>query len=187
MTKIIFDKCFAICMMFLLLVPMLVIAILVKLTSKGPALHWSERVGQNSNIFLMPKFRTMHAGTPQVATHLINDPAQYVTPFGRLLRKFSLDELPQLWSIFAGDMSVVGPRPALFNQKDLISLRKKKGIDALKPGLTGLAQVSGRDDLELDEKVDYDLDYLNRQSLRLDIQLILATAGVVLKRSGISH
>lgn len=187
MTKIIFDKCFTICMMFLLLIPMLVIAILVKLTSKGPVLHWSERVGQNSTIFLMPKFRTMHTGTPQVATHLIDNPAQYVTPFGRLLRKFSLDELPQLWSIFVGDMSVVGPRPALFNQQDLILMREKKGIDALKPGLTGLAQVSGRDDLELDEKVDYDFDYLNRQSLLLDIKLILATASVVLKRSGISH
>lgn len=165
----------------------LIIWIAVRLTSKGPALYWSNRVGQNNRIFKMPKFRSMLIGTPAVATHLINDPKVYLTPIGSFLRQSSLDELPQLWSILLGDMSFVGPRPALFNQDDLIELRKKCGVDLLLPGLTGWAQVNGRDELPISEKVKLDAEYLKRQSFWFDIKILWMTLLKVLRRDGVSH
>jgi O-antigen biosynthesis protein WbqP len=169
------------------LVPILLTALAVKLTSKGPALYWSDRVGQNNVLFSMPKFRSMRTDTPAVATHLLKDGQNYLTPIGSFLRKSSLDELPQIWSILVGDMSVVGPRPALFNQDDLVALRTEKGVHRLKPGLTGWAQVNGRDDLTIPDKVDLDADYLARMGLGFDIRIIWMTAVKVLTRSGISH
>ncbi len=163
---------------------------LIKLTSKGPALYWSQRVGQNNDLFTMPKFRSMHVGTPQIATHLMNqqqNPNAYLTPIGSFIRKTSLDELPQLWSVLRGDMSVVGPRPALFNQDDLIALRTEKGVHVLKPGITGWAQINGRDELPIPEKVALDSYYLNHQSILLDIKIILLTAIKVLRRDNITH
>lgn len=168
-------------------IPLLVIAILVKLTSKGPAIHWSKRIGQNNALFLMPKFRSMFVETPQLATHLLGDTKAYVTPLGRILRKTSLDEIPQLYSILIGDMSFVGPRPALYNQDDLISLRTSKGIEKLKPGLTGWAQINGRDDLPIPVKVEFDYVYLNKMSLLLDFQILFLTVYKVLKSDGIKH
>jgi O-antigen biosynthesis protein WbqP len=163
------------------------IVLLVKLTSKGPALYFSNRVGKYNIIFKMPKFRTMCLGTPVVATHLLSDSAQYLTPVGSFLRKSSLDELPQLWSILVGDMSFVGPRPALFNQDDLITFRTHYGIDKLVPGLTGWAQVSGRDELSIPVKVQYDLEYLQKQSFWFDIKILGLTFLKVVRRVGISH
>lgn len=163
---------------------------LIKLTSKGPALYWSQRVGQNNDLFTMPKFRSMHVGTPQIATHLMNqqqNPNAYLTPIGSFIRKTSLDELPQLWSVLKGDMSVVGPRPALFNQDDLIALRTEKGVHVLKPGITGWAQINGRDELPIPEKVSLDSYYLNNQCLLLDIKIILLTVIKVLRRDNITH
>ncbi|OYU45458.1 MAG: hypothetical protein CFE44_07405 [Burkholderiales bacterium PBB4] len=165
----------------------LILAILVGLTSKGPVLYWSQRVGRNNCIFSMPKFRTMRTGTPTVATHLLADPAQYLTPIGGFLRKSSLDELPQLWSIFNGDMSFVGPRPALFNQDDLIALRTQCGVHALTPGLTGWAQVNGRDELAIARKVELDHEYLQRKSLIFDIQILGMTFLKVIRRDNVSH
>ena len=159
----------------------------VKLTSKGPALYWSDRVGQDNEIFRMPKFRSMRVDTPAVATHLLKDPDTYLTPIGSFLRKSSLDELPQLWSILRGDMSFVGPRPALFNQDDLIALRSEAGVDKLLPGLTGWAQVNGRDELPIPQKVALDAEYMRRQSLWFDIAILWMTFLKVLKRDGISH
>lgn len=159
----------------------------VRLTSKGPALYWSDRVGRNNKIFRMPKFRSMRIGTPAVATHLLKDPNAYLTPIGSFLRKSSLDELPQLWSILRGDMSFVGPRPALFNQDDLIALRSEAGVDKLLPGLTGWAQVNGRDELPILQKVALDAEYMRRQSLWFDIAILWMTFLKVLKRDGISH
>ena len=171
----------------LILLPVLVVSMLVKLTSKGPVLYWSHRVGKSNVIFEMPKFRSMKVDTPAVATHLLADPKSVLTPVGDFLRKSSLDELPQLWSIFKGDMSFVGPRPALFNQEDLVALRTKKGVHELIPGLTGWAQVNGRDELPIPQKVDLDVEYLHHQSLWLDIKIIWWTCIKVIKKDGVSH
>lgn len=170
-----------------LLVPVLLVAVLVRLTSKGPALYWSDRVGRNNTIFKMPKFRSMQMGTPAVATHLLPDPDSYLTPIGSFLRKSSLDELPQLWSIVKGDMSFVGPRPALFNQHDLIELRTRSGIHELLPGLTGWAQINGRDELPIPQKVALDIEYLQKISLWLDIKIIFLTGLKVLRRENVVH
>ena len=180
----IFLGCLAALVLF---VPVLLVAMAVRLTSKGPALYWSDRVGRNNVIFKMPKFRSMRVGTPAVATHLLADARSHLTPIGSFLRKSSLDELPQLWSILAGDMSFVGPRPALFNQQDLIALRTEQGVHNLVPGLTGWAQVNGRDELPIPEKVKLDVAYLQRQSLWFDIRILWLTFIKVLKRDGVSH
>ena len=171
----------------LLLVPLLLVALLVRLTSSGPVLYWSDRVGRNNKIFRMPKFRSMKVGTPAVATHLLDNPAPYLTPIGSFLRKSSLDELPQLWSILKGDMSFVGPRPALFNQADLIALRTRHGVHELLPGLTGWAQVNGRDELPIPQKVALDVAYLQSRSLRLDIKILFLTVLKVARRDNITH
>ncbi len=170
-----------------LLIPALVVALLVRLTSKGPVLYWSDRVGLNNTIFKMPKFRSMRIDTPVVATHLLDNPGAYLTPIGSFLRKSSLDELPQLWSILKGDMSFVGPRPALFNQQDLIDLRTRCGVHTLLPGLTGWAQINGRDELPIPQKVALDAEYLHKKSLMLDIKVILWTGIKVLKRDNVRH
>ena len=171
----------------ILFVPVLLVAMAVRLTSKGPALYWSDRVGRNNVIFKMPKFRSMRVGTPAVATHLLGNPQAHLTPIGSFLRKSSLDELPQLWSILVGDMSFVGPRPALFNQQDLIALRTEQGVHELVPGLTGWAQVNGRDELPIPDKVKLDAEYLHQQSLSFDIRILWMTFLKVLNRDGISH
>ena len=163
------------------------VAGLVLLTSKGPVLYWSDRVGRNNTIFKMPKFRSMQMGTPAVATHLLSNPDAYLTPIGSFLRKSSLDELPQLWSIFKGDMSFVGPRPALFNQQDLIELRTKAGVHVLLPGLTGWAQINGRDELPIPQKVAFDVEYFHRRSFLFDIKIILLTALKVVRRDNVTH
>jgi O-antigen biosynthesis protein WbqP len=162
-------------------------ALLVKATSRGPVFYWSDRVGRDNKIFRMPKFRTMRVGTPAVATHLLADAAAYLTPIGPFLRTTSLDELPQLWSIVVGDMSFVGPRPALFNQDDLVALRTAAGVHRLVPGLTGWAQVNGRDELSIAEKVRLDSEYLARQSLSFDLKVLWLTCVQVLRREGIAH
>ena len=185
--KRVFDILLGCMVALLFLVPVLLVAIAVRLTSKGPALYWSDRVGQNNVIFKMPKFRSMRVGTPAVATHLLADAASHLTPIGSFLRKSSLDELPQLWSILMGDMSFVGPRPALFNQQDLIALRTEQGVHSLVPGLTGWAQVNGRDELPIPEKVKLDVVYLQRQSLWFDVRILWLTFVKVLKRDGVSH
>ncbi len=169
------------------IVPLLLVAVLVKLSSKGPVLYWSNRVGRNNVIFSMPKVRTMGVDTQVVATHLLHNPDQCLTPVGGFLRKSSLDELPQLWCILRGDMSVVGPRPALFNQQNLIEMRTEKGIHVMRPGLTGWAQINGRDELPIPEKVALDLYYLRHQSLAFDMKVILLTVLKVLRRDGIAH
>jgi O-antigen biosynthesis protein WbqP len=170
-----------------LFLPIIFVAIFVRFTSRGPIFYWSDRVGKNNKIFSMPKFRTMRIGTPEVATHLLDDPSSYLSPIGQFLRKNSLDELPQLWSIWNGDMSFVGPRPALFNQYDLIELRSKFGIDKLLPGLTGWAQINGRDDLAIPDKVNLDFEYLQKQSLFFDLKILVMTAFKVIQRHGVSH
>jgi O-antigen biosynthesis protein WbqP len=167
--------------------PVLLVAFLIKITSKGPVLYWSDRVGRNNCIFKMPKFRSMRLDTPAVATHLLENPDQWLTPIGSFLRKTSLDELPQLWSILVGDMSFVGPRPALFNQDDLIALRTQAGVHALVPGLTGWAQINGRDELPIPEKVKLDLEYLQRRSFGFDLWILWMTLLKVLRRDGVSH
>jgi O-antigen biosynthesis protein WbqP len=169
-----------------LAVPMLVIAAAVRATSPGPAIHWSKRVGRHDRLFLMPKFRTMRIDTPQLATHLLNDPERWLTPIGGFLRRSSLDELPQILSVLAGQMSLVGPRPALFNQDDLIALRARTGVNALRPGVTGWAQVNGRDELAIAEKVRMDEEYLSRRGLILDLRIILMTIARVVRRQGVS-
>lgn len=185
--KRVFDICLGCLAALILLVPVLLVAIAVRLTSKGPALYWSDRIGRNNVIFKMPKFRSMRVGTPAVATHLLADARSHLTPIGSFLRKSSLDELPQLWSILAGDMSFVGPRPALFNQQDLIALRTQQGVHTLVPGLTGWAQVNGRDELPIPKKVKLDVVYLQRQSLWFDVSILWLTFVKVLKRDGVSH
>ena len=170
-----------------LLFPLIAVAIAVKLTSKGPVLYWSDRVGRHNNIFKMPKFRSMREGTPAMATHLLANPKTYLTPIGSFLRISSLDELPQLWSIFVGDMSFVGPRPALFNQHDLIELRTLQGVHKLTPGLTGWAQVNGRDELPIPQKVALDIEYLQRQGFWFDVQILWLTFLKVVQRDGVSH
>lgn len=171
----------------LLLAPLLVVSVLVKLTSAGPALYWSDRVGRHNCIFKMPKFRTMKVGTPAVATHLLADANTYLTPIGSFLRKSSLDELPQIWSILKGDMRFVGPRPALFNQQDLIDLRTQHGVHALTPGLTGWAQINGRDELPIPQKVALDVEYLQNQSVWFDLKILVLTALKVLRRDNVAH
>lgn len=168
-------------------IPFFIIWVLIRVTSPGNAVHWSKRIGKNNEIFLMPKFRTMRIDTPQVATHLLNDGKNYITPIGSFLRKTSLDELPQLWSVLKGDMSLVGPRPALFNQYDLMELRTKAGVHTLVPGVTGWAQINGRDELSSEEKVKFDKEYLERRSVMFDLKIIFMTAFKVLLRKGISH
>ena len=185
--KRLFDVCLGCLAALVLFVPLLLVAMAVRLTSKGPALYWSDRVGRNNVIFKMPKFRSMRVGTPAVATHLLASPKAHLTPIGSFLRKSSLDELPQLWSILAGDMSFVGPRPALFNQQDLIALRTAQGVHTLVPGLTGWAQVNGRDELPIPDKVKLDVAYLQRQSLWFDIFIMWLTLVKVLRRDGVSH
>jgi O-antigen biosynthesis protein WbqP len=182
-----FDLLLAVCAAVLLAGPIVVIAFLVRSTSAGPALYWSERVGKNNRNFSMPKFRSMRMGTPAVATHLLHNPDTYVTTIGRFLRKTSLDELPQLWSILKGDMSFVGPRPALFNQADLIALRTRYGVHELSPGLTGWAQVTGRDELPIPQKVQRDVEYLRRRSFWFDLHILWLTAVKVLRGDGVSH
>ena len=185
--KRIFDLIFAMILLVVFSGPMVIIAILVKLTSKGPALYWSDRVGKNNVIFKMPKYRTMRVDTPAVATHLLTNHDQYCTAIGKFLRKFSLDELPQLFSVIRGNMSFVGPRPALFNQDDLIELRTQKGIHKLIPGITGWAQVNGRDDLPIPVKVEFDEYYLKHRSFLFDLKTVLMTFYNVLRTEGIQH
>lgn len=168
-------------------IPILLVAIAVRLTSKGPALYWSDRVGRNNVVFKMPKFRTMYVGTPVLATHLLDNPQKYLTPIGSFLRKSSLDELPQLWSILVGHMSFVGPRPALFNQQVLIQLRTRNNVHTLVPGLTGWAQVNGRDELPIPQKVALDVEYMERQGFCFDIKILLLTFLKVVRRDGVSH
>jgi O-antigen biosynthesis protein WbqP len=171
----------------LLIVPIIMVTLLVRLTSPGPALYWSDRIGRYNRVFRMPKFRTMRVGTPAVATHLLSDPAKHLTPIGGLLRRTSLDELPQLWSILRGDMSIVGPRPALFNQDDLVALRTAVGVHELTPGLTGWAQINGRDELAIPDKVKLDAEYMRRASLAFDVMIIVRTAMQAFFGRGVSH
>lgn len=185
--KRLFDLAAALVAAVLLVLPIVFVALAVRLTSRGPALYWSDRVGCHNRIFKMPKFRSMRIDTPAVATHLLQNPDQWLTPIGSFLRKSSLDELPQLWSIFKGDMSFVGPRPALFNQDDLIALRTEKGVHELVPGLTGWAQVNGRDELPIQQKVELDAEYLKRRSFLLDLKILWMTALKVVARHGVSH
>lgn len=185
--KRLFDLTVSLSAVLILMIPITLVAIIVKLTSPGPVLYWSNRVGKNNVIFKMPKFRTMQVGTPAVATHLLANPSSFLTPIGGFLRKSSLDELPQLWNIIKGDMSLVGPRPALFNQDDLIALRTESGVHKLLPGLTGWAQINGRDELPIPEKVKLDLEYMQKQSLLFDFVILWRTFIKVIARDGISH
>lgn len=185
--KRLFDVFLALVLCLLLLIPAAAVGLAVRMTSPGPVFYWSDRVGRRNRIFKMPKFRSMRVGAPAVATHLLADPAVYVTPIGSFLRKTSLDELPQLWSILKGDMSFVGPRPALFNQEDLIALRTQHGVDELVPGLTGWAQVNGRDELPILEKVKLDEEYLRCRSFWFDLRILWMTVVQVLRRDGVSH
>ena len=185
--KRVIDLVLSFCAGLLFLFPLALIALAVRLTSKGPALYWSDRVGKNNRIFRMPKFRSMRTDTPAVATHLLGDASNWLTPIGSFLRKSSLDELPQLWSILVGDMSFVGPRPALFNQHDLIALRTELGVHTLTPGLTGWAQVNGRDELPIPEKVKLDAEYAARRSFLFDVYILWLTFLKVIQRDGVSH
>lgn len=182
-----FDLVLAFFAFLLLIFPILIVALLVRVTSVGPVLYWSDRIGRNNKIFKMPKFRSMRIDTPAVATHLLPDPRQFLTPVGSFLRKSSLDELPQFWSIIKGDMSFVGPRPALFNQDDLIALRTQYGVDNLVPGLTGWAQINGRDELPISDKVKLDVEYMKHQSFWFDVKIIILTFVKVLRRDGVNH
>lgn len=182
-----FDFCVSLCLIGIFSFPIVLIAILVRLTSRGPALYWSDRVGVGNQIFKMPKFRTMRIDTPAVATHLMQNPDEYLTPIGPFLRKSSLDELPQLWSVLKGDMSFVGPRPALFNQDDLIALRTEKGVHRLVPGITGWAQINGRDDIPIPKKVEYDDYYLKNRSFLFDLKILLLTFFKVTRAENVSH
>lgn len=185
--KRLFDLVMGIAALLVLAVPLAVIALAVKLTSPGPVFYWSDRVGIHNTIFSMPKFRSMRIDTPEVATHLLKDPDHWLTPIGSFLRKTSLDELPQLYSILKGDMSFVGPRPALFNQDDLIALRTQAGVDALVPGLTGWAQINGRDDLPIPVKVEFDAEYLKKRSFWFDMKIIWLTFIKVIRRDNVDH
>ncbi|MEA3465368.1 MAG: sugar transferase [Thermodesulfobacteriota bacterium] len=185
--KRVFDFFVSLMALVVFAIPLLVVALLVKFTSQGPALYWSDRIGRNNAIFKMPKFRTMRIDTPAVATHLLGDPEQFLTPIGKILRRSSLDEIPQLFSILKGDMSIVGPRPALFNQDDLVSLRTEHGIHVLTPGLTGWAQVNGRDELPISVKVEFDAYYLQYRSFILDMKIIGKTVHNVVTSEGVSH
>jgi len=185
--KRLFDMVAALAGLMVLWPVLLMIAVAVRLDSPGPAIHWSRRVGRDNQIFLMPKFRSMRIDTPDVATHLLDDPQQWITPLGRMLRRTSLDEFPQLWSVLVGQMSLVGPRPALFNQDDLVALRTEVGVHRLRPGVTGWAQINGRDGLPIAEKVRFDADYMARQNLVLDIRIILITLRAAVAAKGVSH
>ena len=185
--KRVFDLALAIILTILFAVPLLVVAIAVRLTSSGPALYWSDRVGRDNKIFKMPKFRSMRADTPAVATHLLDNPQSFLTPIGSFLRRSSLDELPQIWSVLVGDMSFVGPRPALYNQDDLIALRSERQVHTLVPGLTGWAQVNGRDELPIPVKVDLDVEYMQKQSFFFDLYVLYLTFIKVLGRDGVTH
>ena len=185
--KRLFDLIAGDCAGLVLLLPIVLMALAMRLTSKGPALYWSERMERNNTIFKMPKFRSMQIGTPAVVTHLLSNPDAYLTPIGSFLRKSSLDELASLWRMLGGDMSFVGPRPALFNPHDLIELRTRQGVQALVPGLTGWAQVNGRDELPIPDKVKLDVDYLHDQSLWFDIRILWLTFVKVIRRDGVSH
>lgn len=185
--KRVLDLVLAIIASVIFFIPLCLLAALVKATSKGPVFYWSDRVGRDNRIFSMPKLRTMRVDTPVVATHLLTDPHKFLTPIGGFLRKSSLDEIPQLWCIVRGDMSVVGPRPALFNQQNLIDMRTDQGVHMIRPGLTGWAQINGRDELPLPEKVKLDSDYLRRQSLGFDLKVIVLTVLKVVRRDGIVH
>ncbi len=186
-SKRFFDLSFGGFLLSLLIVPMLLISVVIRLTSKGSALYWSDRVGKNNKIFKMPKFRSMLIYTPAVATHLLDNPDTYLSPIGGFLRRSSLDELPQLFSVLKGDMSFVGPRPALFNQEDLITLRSERGVDKLLPGITGWAQVNGRDELSIPDKVELDVGYLSRKSFWFDMKILWITFLKVMRRDGVSH
>jgi O-antigen biosynthesis protein WbqP len=185
--KRIFDILLSVGILIISALPMLLIMVLVRLTSKGSAIYWSKRVGMNGVIFEMPKFRSMQMDTPTVATHLMEKPEDFLSPIGEFLRRSSLDELPQLFSILKGNMSFIGPRPALFNQQDLIFLRKKNGVDKVKPGITGWAQVNGRDELSIADKVEFDVEYVNNQSLLFDLKILWMTFVKVIKRAGVAH
>lgn len=186
-TKRLFDIVLSLLALLLLAVPMTLIALAIKLTSHGPVIYWSKRVGLHNQLFAMPKFRSMRVDTPELATHLLADPDSFITPLGTKLRQTSLDELPQLWTILIGHMSFVGPRPALYNQHDLIAARQVLGVDDLTPGLTGWAQVNGRDELPIPQKVELDLQYLQQRSLRFDLYIIWLTVMRVARHSGVSH
>lgn len=185
--KRLFDLALSMALLAVLTIPMLLIAAAIRFTSTGPALYWSERVGRNNKIFRMPKFRSMYVGTPALATHLLTNADERITPVGRFLRRTSLDELPQLWSVIKGDMSFVGPRPALFNQDDLVRLRTEHGVERLRPGVSGWAQVNGRDKLSIEDKVEFDRQYLARQSFLFDLHILLLTFLRVIRRDGIAH
>ena len=185
--KRIFDLILCLTLILLLLIPILLISVIIFITSSGPVIYWSNRIGKDNKIFNMPKFRTMLTNTPSVATHLLKDPDKYLTPIGKLLRKYSLDEIPQLWSVLKGDLSFVGPRPALFNQNDLINLRTKNLIHKIIPGITGLAQVNGRDRLSIKKKVKFDADYMKVRSFSTDLRIIYVTIKKVIISSDIKH
>ena len=185
--KRLFDIFFSSLLLIFLAIPMIIIGILVRITSKGSAIYWSDRVGKNNIIFNMPKFRSMRIETPDIPSHLLKNPDNYLSPVGSFLRRSSLDELPQLFSVLKGDMSFVGPRPVLFNQLDLLALRKERGVDKLLPGITGWAQVNGRDEISEPDKVLLDVQYMNRQSFWFDIKIIFMTFLIVIKRDGVSH
>ncbi len=185
--KRIFDLFLVLALLVLLAIPLALLAVTVRMNSRGPALYWSPRIGRNNILFSMPKFRSMRVDTPVVATHLLEDPSRWLTSIGSFLRKTSLDELPQLWNILRGEMSFVGPRPALFNQHALIEARTSVGVHLLRPGLTGWAQIHGRDEVSVAEKVALDAHYLRHRSMRLDFYIIAMTAHKVLRRDGISH
>lgn len=185
--KRLFDFIMSLLALLVFSIPMLIVALFIKLTSRGPVLYWSDRVGKNNAIFKMPKFRTMLVDTPVVATHLMSDPDRFLTPIGKFLRKTSIDELPQLWSILKGDMSIVGPRPALFNQDDLIALRTEKGVHILTPGLSGPAQINGRDELPIPVKVEFDEYYLKNRSFLFDLKIIVQTIFKAVKGDGVTH
>lgn len=182
-----FDLILGLFLLPMLSIPMAVIAVAVKVTSRGSFLYWSDRVGRNNRIFRMPKFRTMNLGTPEVATHLLRDPEAHLTIIGSFLRKTSLDELPQIYSVLKGDLSFVGPRPALHNQNDLVALRTERGVHALIPGLTGWAQVNGRDDLPIPAKVQYDSEYLQKGTFLFDLKILCLTLLRVIRRDGVTH
>ena len=186
-TKRLFDLVLAALASLILIIPCAVVAVMVRITSPGPILYWSDRVGRGNSIFKMPKFRSMRVGTPALATHLLTDPDSHLTPVGSFLRKSSLDELPQLWSIIKGNMSFVGPRPALYNQQDLIELRTQNGVHVLVPGLTGWAQVNGRDELPIPQKVAFDTEYLRRKSIVFDIRILFLTFLKVIMRNDVTH
>ena len=181
------DICLVLMALVFLTLPFLIVAVVVRSSSTGPVLYWSDRVGRENKIFRMPKFRTMLVNTPAIATHLLPEPKRFLTPVGSFLRKSSLDELPQLWSVLKGDMTFVGPRPALFNQEDLIELRRLHGVDKLVPGLTGWAQINGRDELPIPEKVALDLEYMNNQTFGMDLKIICLTFLKVIRRDGVKH